>query len=106
MDSTNRPKPHPPIKKTEAPKSEETSTEVVKVQVEQLGTGMTTTVKVPDKKPFKLTEHLTERPFKHHEGLQQLKESIGEKQADEKPRPRYSGNKAHVKRTPRAKRSK
>ena len=81
MDSINRPKPHPPIKKAETPKVEETPTEAIEVKVEQLGTGKTATVKVPDKKPFKLTEHLTERPFKNHDGLQKLKESITTKGA-------------------------
>jgi len=32
-----------------------------------------------DKRPFVLKPHLTERPLKHHEGLQQLRESISPK---------------------------
>lgn len=98
MDSTNHPKPHPPIKKVE-PEITKAPTQVIEEKVEKSATEVP--AKPQDKKPFKLTEHLTERPFKNHEGLQQLKESITEPKTEVKQKPRRSGY-----RTPRTTRAK
>jgi hypothetical protein len=105
MDSNNHPKPHPPIKKlsAEVRLDEQTATADILASLEARVFGETSPEEKPseeathpipageyvpaptEKKPYVLKEHLTERPFKHHEGLQQLKESI------DQPSARYSG---------------
>src|SRR4051794_22601255 len=107
MDSTNRPKPHPPIKKTveektspiNSPFSDEALFEKLRQQASENSIGPKNPRRVKksdeervekkpaEKKPFVFKEHLTERPFKNHDGLQKLKESI----TTEEPRPRYLG---------------
>lgn len=96
MDSINRPKPHPPIKKVvevdiSTNKQENTPATPVETSTES---------KAPAKKPYVFKEHLTERPFKNHDGLQKLKESI----TTEEPRPRYLGERPRS--ASRSKRSK
>lgn len=66
MDDT-RPKPQPPVKK-EASKAKGKRKPSVKINKD---------VNVAKAKPeFVLREHLTERPFKNHKALAELKKSL------------------------------
>lgn len=68
-----KPKPCPPIVKSPSPIAP-----VQKIPAESvpLPVGENVETKTEEKKPFVLRPHLTERPLKHHEGLEALKQSL------------------------------